>query len=86
MHILFLSTWFPYPPDNGSKLRVYYLLQALAQEHTVTLVSFAFDTGRPDQSGDLHSFCAALQTVPLNPFLVNRAGALRTFLSLRPMA
>ena len=23
MRILFLSTWFPYPPDNGSKLRVY---------------------------------------------------------------
>ena len=37
MNILFLSTWFPYPPDNGSKLRVYHLLRALAQAHEVTL-------------------------------------------------
>jgi glycosyltransferase involved in cell wall biosynthesis len=40
MRILFLSTWFPFPPDNGSKIRAYYLLQALAKTHCVTLVAF----------------------------------------------
>lgn len=40
MHILFLSTWFPYPPDNGSKIRAHYLLRALAKVHRVTLVAF----------------------------------------------
>ena len=40
MNILFLSTWFPYPPDNGSKIRAYYLLQALAKTHCVTLIAF----------------------------------------------
>jgi len=86
MNILFLSTWFPYPPDNGSKLRVYHLLRALAQDHTVTLVSFAFDTARPEQPGDLRDLCADIQAVHVDPFAANRAGTLRTFLSARPMA
>lgn len=85
MNLLFLSTWFPYPPDNGSKIRVYYLLQALAQVHAVTLVSFAFDTAQPEQPGDLRSLCAGLRVAPVNPFTVNRAGALRTFLSPSPV-
>jgi len=45
MRLLFLSTWFPCPPDNGSKLRAYYLLQALAQKHQVTLVAFSQTAG-----------------------------------------
>ena len=86
MNVLFLSTWFPYPSDNGSKLRVYNLLRALAQLHAVTLVSFAFDTARPEQPGDLRTLCAAVQVVSVNPFAVNRAGTLRTFLSTRSVA
>lgn len=86
MHVLFLSTWFPYPPDNGSKLRAYYLLRALAQKHQVTLLSFAFDTARLDQPGDLHSLCHDIQVVRVDPFAVNRSGSLRIFLSSRPMS
>jgi glycosyltransferase involved in cell wall biosynthesis len=86
VNILFLSTWFPYPPDNGSKLRVYHLLRTLAKDHAVTLVSFTFDTARPEQPGDLRSLCSDMQVVPVNPFAVNRAGTLRTFLSVRPVA
>lgn len=84
--ILFLATWFPYPPDNGSKLRVYHLLRALGQAHKVTLVSFAFGTARPEQPEDLRTLCTDIHVVPLNPFVVNRASPLRTFLSLRPVA
>lgn len=40
MRILFLSRWYPYPPDNGSKIRVYGLLRGLCERHDVTLVSF----------------------------------------------
>ena len=57
MRILFLATWFPYPPDNGSKLRVYHLLRGLAHRHQVTLLSFAFDTARPDESSELRAWC-----------------------------
>ena len=40
MKILFLSGWFPFPANNGSKIRIYNLLQGLAQFHNITLISF----------------------------------------------
>ena len=40
MRILFLSTWFPFPPDNGSKMRAYHLLDALQRDHQVALIAF----------------------------------------------
>jgi polysaccharide biosynthesis protein PslH len=86
MKILFLSTWFPYPPDNGSKLRAYHLVRALADRHQVSLLSFAFDTARPEEPGQLRAWCRDIQTVQVNPFSANRASALRTFLSPRPVA
>ena len=86
MNVLFLSTWFPYPPDNGSKLRIYHLLRALGNRHEVTLLSFTFDTARPDKTDALQSICRSVQVVALNPFAANQAGTLSTFLSMRPMA
>lgn len=64
MKILFLSPWFPYPPDNGSRIRIYNLLRFLSQEHEVTLVSFSPD--EPDQSG--LDFCSGVYTVRRTPF------------------
>lgn len=40
MRVLFLSRWYPYPPDNGSKIRVFGMLRALCEHHDVTLISF----------------------------------------------
>jgi glycosyltransferase involved in cell wall biosynthesis len=40
MKILFLSTWFPFPPNNGSKIRVSQMIHALQRDHEVTLVAF----------------------------------------------
>jgi glycosyltransferase involved in cell wall biosynthesis len=40
VRILFLSRWYPYPPDNGSKIRVFGLLRSLCERHEVTLISF----------------------------------------------
>jgi glycosyltransferase involved in cell wall biosynthesis len=40
MRVLAISTWFPYPPDNGSKIRTHYLVRALAEDHEVTLIAF----------------------------------------------
>lgn len=86
MNILLLSSWFPYPPDNGSKLRVHHLLRALGQAHEVSLLSFAFATAQPDVADGLRSLCADVQVVPVDPFAANQAGALRTFLSPAPIA
>ena len=67
MRILFLSAWYPYPPDNGSKIRVYHLLRALAVRHEVTLVSFAFATARPDEPDGLAGLCRALHRCRWRP-------------------
>jgi glycosyltransferase involved in cell wall biosynthesis len=40
MRVLVISTWFPYPPDNGSKSRAHYLVRALAEAHEVVLIAF----------------------------------------------
>jgi len=84
MKILFLSTWFPYPPDNGSKLRVHYLLRALTKVYGVTLVSFGFGTARPGRANALEAICDRVGIVSLDPFAASRTGPLRTFLSARP--
>lgn len=84
MRLLFLSAWFPYPPDNGSRLRVYHLLRSLSERHDVTLISFASDG--PDVSlapKDL-SFCTRVVGVRADPF--RRLGPRHTarFLFLEP--
>jgi len=47
MNILFLSTWFPYPPDNGSKTRVYHLLRALTAAAGRNLLTVGAYTLKP---------------------------------------
>ena len=84
MKILFLSRWFPYPTDNGSKLRIYNLLRGLARYHDVTLLSFA---DRPDVSLDaaeIREICSDVQVVPWREFNPKSARAWVGFLSLKP--
>ena len=86
MYILFLSTWYPHPVDNGSKLRVNYLLRSLGRSHQVTLISFVFGSAQTEASIALTEYCREIQVVTMDPFAANRASSLRTFISLRPMA
>jgi polysaccharide biosynthesis protein PslH len=86
VRILFLSTWWPDPPNNGSKLRVYHLLRALNDRHEVSLISFAFDSGSTEGTQALQAICRSCQVVALNPFVINRASTLGTFLSASPAA
>lgn len=83
MRILFLSGWFPYPPDNGSKLRIYHLLAGLAAQHEVMLLSFgdAVETPPPPE---LAKLCTIRQVVPWQPFRPTSWRARRGFLSLTP--
>ena len=83
MRILFLSTWFPFPPDNGSKIRVKYLIQALGERHEVTLLSFAFQTAQPEAAQGLS--CKTIRTIAVNPFMVNQTSDLKRFLSKTPV-
>lgn len=84
MRILFLSGWFPYPPDNGARLRIYNLLKQLARRHEVVLLSFTRD-GRAMQHLDaVKAYCQAIKTVPYTPFQPRRLRALMGFFSTQP--
>jgi glycosyltransferase involved in cell wall biosynthesis len=84
MNILFLSRWFPYPANNGSKLRIYNLLRGLAQHHTVTLLSFVDQSDISPDLTELRSLCSDVYTVPWREFNPQSSRARWGFLSLKP--
>ncbi|MFO7680288.1 MAG: hypothetical protein R6X34_09580, partial [Chloroflexota bacterium] len=84
MRILFLSGWYPDPPNNGSKLRIINLLRALAQHHEVTLLSF-HDEPQGDLSfSELQTLCQQIEIVPANQFIPQSWRARRGFFSKTP--
>jgi len=84
MRILFLSRWFPYPTNNGSKLRIYHLLRGLAAHHEVTLLTFADEEGVDECPPELCSFCTIAQVVPWKPFKPDSRRARLGFFTLTP--
>jgi sugar transferase (PEP-CTERM/EpsH1 system associated) len=86
VRVLFLSTWFPYPPDQGSRIRAYHLLKAVAAEHKVVLVSFQDRPLEPAWIEEVKSLCEAVRIVPRQPFSQTRLGAVLGWLSPRPRA
>jgi glycosyltransferase involved in cell wall biosynthesis len=68
MRILFLSRWFPAPPNNGSKLRVLNLLKALAGDHRVTLISFADPASDDLENREIRALCESVTTIAWKPF------------------
>ena len=86
MRILFLSTWFPYPPSQGSKLRAYYLLKALAQKHQVALVSYEDVPLEPAWVDHMRQLCPLVKILPRQPFAADRVKTWQGWLSLWPSA
>jgi glycosyltransferase involved in cell wall biosynthesis len=84
MKILFLSRWFPYPVNNGSKIRIYNLLRGLSQHHEVTLLSFADQPGVSPEAPEVRAVCAKAKVVPWREFDPTTLRARLGFLSLQP--
>lgn len=84
MRILFLSGWYPEPPNNGSKLRILNLLRGLAQHHEVTLLSFSDDAQVDVAAHELHTLCSQIEIVPANQFIAASWRARLGFFSLIP--
>jgi hypothetical protein len=84
MRVLFLSRWFPYPTNNGSKLRVYNLLRGLAERHEVTLLSFADSPIADCELAEVESICRQFQVVPWKPFVPSSVKARLGFLHPSP--
>ncbi len=68
MRLLIVSSWFPYPPDNGSKIRAFNLIEQLSRRHEITLLSFAEEgESRPDRLNALRRMCREVRTFAGNP-------------------
>jgi glycosyltransferase involved in cell wall biosynthesis len=74
MRILFLSRWYPFPYDNGSKIRIWNLLKVLRAEHEVAFVSFAAEAVPAPALAAMQALCDAVHVVPYHGF---RPGSLR---------
>jgi polysaccharide biosynthesis protein PslH len=84
MKILFLSRWFPYPPNNGSKIRIFNILRGLAKKHELTLVSFTGQEAVDVEAPALREICRDIHIVPWQPYNPKSARALLGFFSLKP--
>lgn len=83
MRILFLSRWYPFPPNNGSKLRIYNLLRFLGQSHAVTLVSF-YDPDEGIIQEPVPPFCKEVYSLPWKEFRPTHWKALLGFFHPHP--
>jgi glycosyltransferase involved in cell wall biosynthesis len=84
MRILFISRWFPYPPDNGARIRVFNLIKYLSRRHEIALFSFAGEAISPVRLAALEPYCCCIHTVPYREFSPTRLRALLGFFSTRP--
>ena len=62
--ILYVSRWFPDPPDDGARRRARGQLPAPSQDHDVTLVSFAEAGPASHPGAAVKQRCAPVITVP----------------------
>ena len=72
MKILILSTWFPYPPIQGSKIRAYNMIRSLSQENEVALISFQDTTVENKWIEHLQQYCTKVMVVDQHPFQYHR--------------
>ena len=84
MRILFLSRWFPYPSDNGSRLRIFNLLKYLSSRCTVDLISFASEPVTDEGLAAMRKYCERVDVVRYRPFQSTRWTALAGYFSSRP--
>lgn len=84
MRILAISTWFPFPPDNGSRIRTYNLLSWLGKSHTLDLLAMTQDSVDLEYLDRVREFCRRLQVFPEPRFCPNSAKSLLGFFTPVP--
>jgi glycosyltransferase involved in cell wall biosynthesis len=67
MNILVLARTFPYPPNDGEKIRVFNILKSLASTHEVTLVCRAMNLDDLDNINVLESLGIRVYSIFIPP-------------------
>lgn len=81
MKILFLSGWYPFPANNGSKIRIYNLIKGLSEHHALTLLSF---TEQNQPVAEAPPFCQDVYIAAKKAFNPSSWRARLGYLSPRP--
>jgi polysaccharide biosynthesis protein PslH len=84
MRILFLSRWYPFPPNNGSKLRIYNLLRGLSTKHEISLLSFVDQSDSEQDAHEIRSICQDVKVVKYKPYRPNSLQAYLGYFSSTP--
>jgi glycosyltransferase involved in cell wall biosynthesis len=84
--VLFLSRWLPYPPDNGSKIRVFNILRQLGRDFEISLVTLSDATSEVEGRAyaALSAFCSRVQVMPHRAYRPTSTRALVGVLSRQP--
>ncbi|MGC4045334.1 MAG: glycosyltransferase family 4 protein [Armatimonas sp.] len=83
MNLLVLSTWHPYPPDNGSRIRAWHLLRTLAKHHRIRLIAGRQDDAPATIPEPLAELCESVVMVPWQ-WYSGGSGGLRALLDSTP--
>jgi len=84
LKILFLSRWFPYPLDNGSRIRIFNLINCLACDHEVDLVTFASEYVSKDRLAAMRRYCRTVEVIQYQSFRPYHWRAVLGFFSRSP--
>jgi len=87
MKILFISSWFPYPPINGAKIRIYNLIRQLSIRHEVSLLSFTQTIPIEEAYNScthLTQYCRAIKIVPYKKYNAGSISSYQGFFSPYP--
>lgn len=84
MNILFVSSWFPYPPDNGSRIRAYNLLKALSARHNVSMISLYQADSKIDRVDALNEICRVISLHEAKSFKPGTIKSIMGYLSIKP--
>ena len=86
MRIIVLSTWFPYPLNQGSKIRAYHLIKALSKDNQILLISFEDQPVKETWLDHMKQFCEEIKIVNRKPFEYTKMKTLLGFFSMKPSA
>ena len=67
MQILFLCHRFPYPPNEGGKIRSFNMIRHLSREHAVVVASLTRSEAERQAMAGLERYCAAVVSAPIGP-------------------
>lgn len=63
LRLLIVSTWWPCPPDNGSRLRAYHLIRQLSRRYRITLIAFGRNSAGLEERPPLEAICDEVHVV-----------------------